>query len=389
MKTQTQKGNPCPFYYTMDSREGESMFKRKLPSGRIQYGEWYIDPLTDQRKRITITLTPSTRKRADDMLAREALHKKIKDIYSASGHVDVPTLKAMQNQYTAYQRQHVKPQTAESSRMHTNVIVRLLGPDTLADRLTAAYVAKRLDAEPVTYNERLKNFKAWIRWAYRMDIIKDIRYIDKLTPKKAESVRVKDAAKYLEHDEIKKLLEEMQVERWRLLTEFLLLSGLRVGEAMALNDSDVGEVIHVTKTYSMNIRQISSTKTATSTRDVDVQPELADCIRRIRIFVKEEKLKFGYRSDIFLPAFGGGYISYDAYGKYFRENCEHILGRKLTPHALRHTHTAMLAEAGVPLEVISRRLGHSSSKVTREVYMHVTDNMRKRDRDRLMPVRIL
>lgn len=378
-----------PVYYTMDSREGESMFKRKLPSGRIQYGEWYIDPLTDKRKRITITLTPSTRRKADDQLAKDALRDKIKAIYSASGHMDVPTLKAMQDQYAAYQRQHVKPQTAESGRMHLNVIVRLLGPDTLADRLTAAYVAKRLDAEPVTYNERLKNFKAWIRWAYRMDVIRDIRYIDKLTPKKAESVRVKDAAKYLEHDEIKRLLEGMQIERWRLLTEFLLLSGLRVGEAMALNDSDVGEVIHVTKTYSMNIREISSTKTATSTRDVDVQPELADCIRRIRIFVKEEKLKFGYRSDIFLPTLGGGYISYDAYGKYFRENCEHIIGRKLTPHALRHTHTAMLAESGVPLEVISRRLGHSSSKITREVYMHVTDNMRKRDRDRLMPVRIL
>ena len=49
----------------------------------------------------------------------------------------------------------------------------------------------------------------------------------------------------------------------------------------------------------------------------------------------------------------------------------------------------MLAEAGVPLETISRRLGHSDSKITREVYMHVTEGMKRQDRERLEKVRIL
>ncbi|MDD6666684.1 MAG: tyrosine-type recombinase/integrase [Lachnospiraceae bacterium] len=365
------------------------MFRRKLPSGRVQYGEWYTDPLTDQRKRITVTLTPTGHKKVDDRTAQDALSAKIRDVFEASGQVGSITLKALQERYVEHQARHFKPQTADNDRKHLNTLIRLLGEDTLADRLTAPYVADRLDAEPVTYNERLKRFKAWMRWAYRMDLVEDIRYIDKLIPKKTDSVRVKNAQKYLEHEEITKLLDGMTVERWRLLTEFLILSGLRIGEAIALEDSDVDDVIHVTKTYSPTLRQISTTKTATSTRDVDVQPELADCIYRIRRFVKREELKFGYRSDLFLPAFGGGYITYDVYGKYFRENTEAILGRRLSPHSLRHTHTAMLAEAGVPLETISRRLGHSDSKITREVYMHVTKGMKKRDRERLEKVHIL
>ena len=162
-----------------------------------------------------------------------------------------------------------------------------------------------------------------------------------------------------------------------------------IGEAIALNDRDVGTVIHVTKTYTLVINAVSTPKTAMSTRDVDVQLELAACIKRIREFVRIEEMMYGYRSDLFLPAFGGGYINYDVYSKYFRENCDHILGRKLTPHSLRHTHTAMLAESGVPLDTISRRLGHSDSKITKEVYMHVTDKMRKQDRDRLLQVRII
>ena len=365
------------------------MFKRKLPSGNIQYGEWYTDPLTDQRKRITITLKASGSKKRDDATAEDALRARIRAVYDSAGHPDAMTLKALEDRYIDHQRGHYKPQSAENNRMHLNTIVRLLGPDTLVDRLSAPYVAERLDAEPTTYNERLKRFKAWIRWAYRMDLVTDIRYIDKLIPKKTDPVRVKDAGKYLEHEEISALLEGMKVERWKLLTEFLILSGLRIGEAVALEDSDVGDVIHVVKTYNPNLHQISTTKTATSTRDVDVQPELMDCIRRIRHFVRCEELQFGYRSDLFFPAFGGGYIVYDVYSKYFRENTEAILGRRLSPHALRHTHTAMLAEAGVPLETISRRLGHSDSKITREVYMHVTDNMRQRDRERIQQVKIL
>lgn len=366
------------------------MFRRTLPSGKIQYGEWYTDPLTDQRKRITITLNSTGSKKRDDGLAADALKARIREVYESAGRSDTLTLKALEDRYIEHQKSHYKAQSAESNRMHLNTIVKLLGPDTLADRLSAPFISSRLDADPTTYNERIRRFKAWIRWAYRMDLVDDIRYIDKLPPKKDDSVRIKDAHKYLEHDEIAALLRGMKVERWRLLTEFLILSGLRVGEAIALNDCDVADgLIHINKTYSVTIRQLSSTKTATSTRDVDIQPELADCIRRIRHFVRTSELQYGYRSELFLPAFRGGYIDYYAYCKYFRETSEQLLGRRLTPHALRHTHTAMLAEAGVPLETISRRLGHSDSKITREVYLHVTDIMRQRDRERIRQVKIL
>ncbi len=40
-------------------------------------------------------------------------------------------------------------------------------------------------------------------------------------------------------------------------------------------------------------------------------------------------------------------------------------------HSLRHTHTSHLLANGVPLPVVSARLGHSSVKVTAEVYSHM------------------
>lgn len=53
------------------------------------------------------------------------------------------------------------------------------------------------------------------------------------------------------------------------------------------------------------------------------------------------------------------------------------LNPELTPHSLRHTHTSLLAEAGVSLPQIMERLGHKDEDTTKNVYLHVTKEMKK------------
>jgi integrase len=40
-------------------------------------------------------------------------------------------------------------------------------------------------------------------------------------------------------------------------------------------------------------------------------------------------------------------------------------------HDLRHTHATLLLLAGVPVHVVSERLGHASPVITMQVYAHV------------------
>ena len=47
----------------------------------------------------------------------------------------------------------------------------------------------------------------------------------------------------------------------------------------------------------------------------------------------------------------------------------------LTFHSLRHTHATILLGAGVPITVVSKRLGHSSIAITGDVYSHVNAEM--------------
>jgi integrase len=46
-------------------------------------------------------------------------------------------------------------------------------------------------------------------------------------------------------------------------------------------------------------------------------------------------------------------------------------------HDLRHTHATLSLQAGVPVKVVSERLGHASTSFTLDVYAHVIPGMQE------------
>ena len=55
--------------------------------------------------------------------------------------------------------------------------------------------------------------------------------------------------------------------------------------------------------------------------------------------------------------------------------CRKAIGEDKLPvirlHDLRHTHATLLLAKGVPVKVVSERLGHASATITLQVYAHV------------------
>ena len=45
-----------------------------------------------------------------------------------------------------------------------------------------------------------------------------------------------------------------------------------------------------------------------------------------------------------------------------------------------------MMESGVPIDTIQRRLGHESSKVTKEIYLHITEKLKKVDNEKIAQV---
>jgi integrase len=46
------------------------------------------------------------------------------------------------------------------------------------------------------------------------------------------------------------------------------------------------------------------------------------------------------------------------------------------PHELRHSAISLLLAAGVPLEIVSEVVGHSSIRITKDIYGHLEERQR-------------
>lgn len=354
--------------------------KQDRKGNRIPYlCERISDPMTGKQKVLIVRIATNNAGKITAAARKDALRElQLKLEKAQAGQApEKMKLSALIEKYNAEQEKTVRPSTRKRNASSLQTMLDIVG-DVYVQKMTAGYIRGKLiesGKENSTLNELIKRFKTFLNWAYKNDYI-GREVSDKLDLFPDRSAREKVEDKYLERDELQKLLNAMDIERWRLLSSFLALSGLRVGEAIALNSEDVdGQYIHVSKTYNEALALLGDAKTSTSVRDVYIQPELAEVIRKIRICMAKQKLMYGYEDKgYFMAGIDGGRVGYAAYNKYLHQIAKQVLpDKKITPHIFRHTMTSLFAEQGVPMEIIAARLGHGeNSGTTRRVYFHLT-----------------
>ena len=349
----------------------------KTNNGYLQ--ERITDPHTGLERIVSVKIKGSGLKAENDAVKR--LNDKIEHLSD----VRIKLSEAIE----MFLKESERTKKASTTRRYTfelKPFVDIVG-DAYLDCLTAGYIRKKLmesGKSNTKLNGYLKVFKTFWMWAYRADLVKSSEVSDKLAYFKDTPTKERIQDKYLESWELKKLLDGMEEERWILASRFLVLSGCRVGELISLNYTDVwGSIIRINKTYDNNNHIVTSPKSFDSKREIHIQPELRECINDINHYVKIMKAKCGIESDLFFPNFDGGYLPYPTYAKYLREVSERVLGRRCTPHIFRHSHVSYLAAAGMSLDSIASRLGHSDSKITKEIYMHRTAELKERENKQL------
>lgn len=163
---------------------------------------------------------------------------------------------------------------------------------------------------------------------------------------------------------------------WRVAT----MTGLRRGELAGLKWSAVdfeAGVLHVRETRVVVGYGVmdSTPKTDAGKRSVGLDPVTVAALRSHRARQTEEMFGFGKgRSD-------DGFVFVREDGEpYHPQRFTQMLAAKATAaglpvvklHALRHGHATTALEAGVPMKVVSERLGHSGIAITSDVYSHVS-----------------
>lgn len=369
------------------------MWVEQTKQGKYKYIERYKCPLTGKYKRASVVLDKNTRQAQKQ--AQEALTLKIQHIYEYTEEPVSLTLSDLIEKYRKEQKKTVKQSTYKRNYHACETLKRILGADTLLSGLNAGYIRSAFLAtgkDHSTLNEHLVRLKALIRWGYRNDYIPDITFLDKLERFSDKPHREKIEDKFLEADQVSELLEAMEEKHWKILTKFLVLSGLRFGEAAALNRSDLDfsqRVIHVRENYDSNNKVVTTPKTRTSIRDVYMQDELYRlCRQLVAESISRTIISISSNNLIFVGA-DGDRINFFAYNKYLKGIAENILHRNVTPHMLRHTHASLMLESGIDVDSIARRLGHSDSKVTKEIYLHITKKLQDKENEKIKGIKIL
>lgn len=179
---------------------------------------------------------------------------------------------------------------------------------------------------------------------------------------------LEDATAYL-------ALREAMEEHFRPLLDFLVGTGARFGEAAGLLvrhlhlDAERPYVeIRLILKWARKRWKLGRPKTRASIRRITLSPFLAEILRPLVEGKNGEE-------HVFTMVQGGALHHGNFYKRYFRPAVEAAgasVPRRLRIHDLRHTHAAWLLSDGVPAFAVQRRLGHSTSRTTQDVYGHFT-----------------
>ena len=223
------------------------------------------------------------------------------------------------------------------------------------------------------------SFSSLLTWAEKMEFIDrnplrkigNFRQSDFAPP--AERLHYYTASQYLVFASCALAdAEKMEFFGYYAFFSIAFYTGARKGEINALRWSDLeGNVLHIRRSVTHKVKGVSELETAPKTkssyRDLQLPDPLIEILQKIRTWQEKD------------PAFSPEYricggvrtLSDTAIENKNRQYSAEANLPHIKIHDFRHSHASLLANEGINIQEIARRLGHSNVETTWNTYSHL------------------
>lgn len=209
----------------------------------------------------------------------------------------------------------------------------------------------------VTKNRTISYVKSVFRFANQVYSISDSSVI--LKPFKKTNEELMHEMSVWTPEEFNQFIKCVDNRLYQLFFETLFWTGMRRGEAIALQKSDFKDGwINIHYSQRTATEGLKPTKTKAS-RKIQVDEELEKELNRLKEFPGEYM-------------FGGEYpLSPSMIDSIFKKGIKESKVKPIRLHDLRHSHATWLINNGVNIVAVSKRLGHASIEQTLKTYTHL------------------
>jgi len=198
-------------------------------------------------------------------------------------------------------------------------------------------------------------------------------------------------AAHLSVEQARTFLHALPNERLHSLARFLLMTGMRLGEALGLawedvdTDSGTIRVKRVLVRDSLGLRVKDRTKSKRN-RTVAIDGPALAVLRTRRKAQMEARLRAGSswrETGLVFTTDEGGPLEPNNLRNRFRAVAAEVGMPEVHFHTFRHSAASLLLEEGESIKAVMEQLGHSSAKVTLDVYGHISERVRVRTASKL------
>lgn len=348
-----------------------------------------IDKATGKQARTTIT---ATTKKAIKIKTREAINEFAHNGYTVKKKVNVKTYRELVSLWWDSYKNTVKPNTKKAVKSYLDAHLLPAFGEYRLDNLTTPVIQKQVNKWANKANRQSKNAfdsyhklvglnKRILKYGVSLQLLEHNPATDVIVPRKKQEKKTE--IKFLDKQELKQFLnylDTLDQAKYKnlfniVLYKTLLATGLRIGEAMALEWSDIdldNGVIDVNKTLNNRI-EINSPKSMASYRQISIDKATILMLKQYKNRQQVKAWELGRSEKIVFSNFTGKYFDPNNIRNQLYKHFKNAGVPNVRFHGLRHTHATLMLNAGMSPKDLQHRLGHSNITMTLNIYVHATE----------------